>query len=583
MARIKYQLTALNPGNIVSGSLCVITRKYNGNSYPYDSSDPTNNYIYNTVGRSATQDGGIGNSWYFLGAGICSYKTPYYYISVNSVTYTFDAAGKPISSNAANYTLYSAVILNRTIAVGTVIPTNTDATQNLSVSENGATRGSIPESSSSTSPETSIVYDDDAKKVVAINQLNARDEFAAAALRGMLNHIDDPSTMSKNEMFYLCDTSYKWAENMMTAAANARAGYSAQGYNADPMNSLIDAVDRDSQLEFTIAGTGITVNSGQSASYPGNSTFNLALSSSYLTNFLSSWKTTNQILNWGSLTTSGEEKIDASHLPDGTLTWSDLINAGNSEKINISHLPEGILTWSNLSTYDSNNSHKVAGKYIDGTWWGQTMQAGNIVNGDLQDVGNIYLKGGSEQFSMRYIENGSTDSKAVIIIHPVTNISPVLSIGYGTRYERKTQLHGKEIEFIVQNASATSASQPDGTGITAMTIIGREGSTNGVPGNIGIGTSNPDSKLQVNGKAHVTSLQIGDILLTSEGGNTLKVATNGGSAANIYATGGVSSIMQNASINSDKKFYFDSTHYLHVDNGVLKYFNGSTDKTVNLT
>ena len=563
MARIKYQLTALNPGNIVSGSLCVVTRKYNGNSYPYDPS--ANNYIYNTVGRSASQPGSEGNSQYFLGAGICNYKTPYYYISVNSVTYTFDAAGKPISSNAINCILYSAEILNKTVAAGTVIPTNTTANQTKSVTEVGSTRASITPTSD---PQTTIEYEDvdnNVGNVVAINQLNARDEFAAAALRGMLNHIDDPSTMSKNEMFYLCDTSYKWAENMMTAAANARAGYSAQGYNADPMNSLIDAVDKDSQLEFTIAGTGITVNSGQSASYPGNSTFNLALSSSYLTNFLNSWKTTNQILNWGSLTTADANK-----------------------KIDASHLPEGILTWSDLNTYTAASGHKVAGKYIDGTWWGQTMQAGNIVEGDINRAESIYTIGKNTDnstiftfgFSEPVTAPATPSYRTLIGIQSLTAPSnysnpsawdPSVYVNYGLRYERNLELHGKKIKFTVQNNAPESYAQ---NGLTAMIILGRE--STGKEGYVGIGTGNPTSKLHVDG-----TVRIGNILLTSEGDNTLKISKFDGTAGNIYATGGVSSILPSS--NDDKKFYFDSTHYLHVENGVLKYFNGSTDKTVNLT
>lgn len=572
MARIKYQLTALNPGNIVSGSLCVIA----------SSSNLTTIYNINENGQSNSD---------FIGAGICNYRTPYYYIVVDSVSYTFDAAGKPISSNAVGCTLYSAVITNKTIAAGTVIPTNTSANQTKSVTEVGSTRASIPDSSSSTSPETSISYTDNASNVIAINQLNARDEFAAAALRGMLNHIDDPSTMSKNEMFYLCDTSYKWAENMMTAAANARAGYTAEGYNTDPMNSLIDAVDRDSQLGFTVAaGDGITVNSGQSASYPSNSTFNIALSTNYLNNALNSWKSTNNILSWSSLTTADDtHKIDASHLPNGTLTWSDLTNAGNSEKINISHLPEGILTWSNLSTYDNTPSHKVAGKYIDGTWWGQTMQTGNIVEGDIKNARHIYMSGNLDivgqsgtsstiGFSEPVTSPATPSYRTLIGVNSLTpppgtapeNYAPAVYIGYGLRYERKLQLHGRKIEFIVQPNGAEDFT----SGHLAMTILGRDNP--GKEGYVGIGTGNPTSKLHVDG-----AVRIGNILLTSEGDNTLKISKFDGTAANVYATGGVSSILPSS--NDDKKFYFDSTHYLHVENGVLKYFNGSTDKTVNLT
>jgi hypothetical protein len=294
---------------------------------------------------------------------------------------------------------------------------------------------------------------------------------------------------------------------------------------------------------------------------------------------------------WAALNSpDSTKKIDASHLPNGTLTWSDLTNAGNSEKINISHLPEGILTWSNLSTYDSNNSHKVAGKYIDGTWWGQTMQAGNIVEGDINKAGNINAVGknidASAIFTFGFSEPITAPAipsyRTLIGIQPITAPSsysnpdtwdPSVYVNYGLRYERKLQLHGRKIEFIVQNNSPEAYDQ---NGLVVMTILGRE--STGKEGYVGIGTNNPTSKLHVNG-----AVRIGNILLTSEGDNTLKISKFDGTAANVYATGGVSSIMQNASINSDKKFYFDSTHYLHVENGVLKYFNGSTDKTVNLT
>jgi hypothetical protein len=337
------------------------------------------------------------------------------------------------------------------------------------------------------------------------------------------------------------------------------------------------------------------------------------------------------------------KKIDASHLPNGTLTWSDLTNAGNSEKINNAHLnissnnnvankipvinSGGVmeagtcmdfhdLRENNTNASDYNTRLQIGNPSLNNgkgnivtlpnnsgtlalventvststTWWGRSISDGKV-EGDIKNARHIYMSGNLDivgqsgtAFSIGFSEpvtSPTSPSYRTLIgvnsLTPPQNAQsdwlPAVYINYGLRYERKLQLHGRKIEFIVQNNSPEAYDQ---NGLVAMTILGRE--STGKEGYIGIGTNTPTSKLHVNG-----TVRIGNILLTSEGDNTLKISKFDGTAANMYATGGVSSIMQNASINSDKKFYFDSTHYLHVENGVLKYFNGSTDKTVNLT
>lgn len=86
-------------------------------------------------------------------------------------------------------------------------------------------------------------------------------------------------------------------------------------------------------------------------------------------------------------------------------------------------------------------------------------------------------------------------------------------------------------------------------------------------------------------------IRIGDgVIVWDSTNNALKVIKADGTAGNIYATGGVSALGMSAGVSSmdamtfvnvtAEKYYLDSTHYLYLDSGVLKYNDNGTVRTV---
>ena len=148
-----------------------------------------------------------------IGAGICTKSSgDYVNIVINSVKYSFNSKGTGVSSNA----------IGLFIKLGKPTDTDSITTEGSSIHSNvkntiAKTRGAGGE----------IEYDPPQPEYgnfnVFVDQLNARDEFAAQALRGMLSHINNPAALSDNEMNYYCNSAYKWAANMMTTAAKVRA------------------------------------------------------------------------------------------------------------------------------------------------------------------------------------------------------------------------------------------------------------------------------------------------------------------------------------------------------------------------
>lgn len=91
---------------------------------------------------------------------------------------------------------------------------------------------------------------------------------------------------------------------------------------------------------------------------------------------------------------------------------------------------------------------------------------------------------------------------------------------------------------------------------------------------IGIGTSNPQYKLDVNGSIHSGSyVQIGNIRLVYDSTyNALKVIKSDGTAANFYATGGVSALGMSAGTSAIDAMSFN---YLTVNNRI--YFGNTSN------
>ena len=120
--------------------------------------------------------------------------------------FTFDAAGKPVSSNATGYTLQMADTNVEPISdavansAGVVYDRTVDSSGNVTYTpRQGATDG------------------------IDIDNMNARDQFAIQILRSLLDKTKDPSGLNSTEIAYYCETAYTWAGYMMKESSHARA------------------------------------------------------------------------------------------------------------------------------------------------------------------------------------------------------------------------------------------------------------------------------------------------------------------------------------------------------------------------
>ena len=343
------------------------------------------------------------------------------------------------------------------------------------------------------------------------------------------------------------------------------------------------------------------------------------------------------ILKWSDLTTAdATKKIDVSHLPSvggtfwgnqwslggsidgsikmgsgaaiftkvtpsgGTQKDSQILGLNSSNQLVLGYEEGTSLTH---STYIDGTSIRF--RYAEGTGRNEALQIGSVV--DTRDQyhhgidsnnptritaikpfefkTNIYL----DQYSLHvgkqlsstenpptgsirleqgvpiqyYIESNSNATygfKSAII----TNNNEI-AFGYGTRRYRRTVISGGDtINFTVASID--------------------NGQTETEP--------KEDNVLQVvyatNNKSYVkvkNSLRIGDAELTwDSSNNALKLQRYDNNPADFYATGGVSAIMQSSDSSSNKKVYFDASHYLYIDNnGRLIYNNAGVEKLVTLS
>jgi cold shock CspA family protein len=142
---------------------------------------------------------------------------------------------------------------------------------------------------------------------------------------------------------------------------------------------------------------------------------------------------------------------------------------------------------------------------------------GNAHFSSIYADGNIYLNQG-QQIAFK-IDNTYRNTINVNAYE--------LAIGYETRPYRATRISGKSMHLYTYSGSAAAE---------RLTIL--EG------GNVGIGTTSPAYLLDVNGNARCTSIRVGDALLAWDStNNALKVVkSDGTTACNFYATGGVSAL-----------------------------------------
>lgn len=189
MGKITYgNLEKFNYTQAKQGALVIAVHKnFNGSSI-------SNISLYGSTWKKTT---------YFLGAGVVKLVNSNFILTVASVDYTFSSEGDG-HGNAANYILKMGTVTTSVVSTGNGVT---------------ATTRSLTERSS-TGDKTTV---DDKEGYVYVDSLTPRDQFAIQALRGILERIDDPSSVSTSVMSNYCDVAYQWAAQMMQAAGNARS------------------------------------------------------------------------------------------------------------------------------------------------------------------------------------------------------------------------------------------------------------------------------------------------------------------------------------------------------------------------
>lgn len=197
MARVVYNLEPFDGNKAATGVLCVMVKS------------DTNGTVTNI-----NEDGSTNSD--FVGAGICKrINANTFNLVLDSNVYQFDVNGKGIKP----WAIRDCKLMLATADVNITSSGNAAKSRGTTV----VTRGT----DGSTTTKTDYSKESD----IIIDSLNARDEFAINALRELLNHVPDPSSLSNTEMSFYCNAAYKWAANMMEASANARGSFTQQSDN----------------------------------------------------------------------------------------------------------------------------------------------------------------------------------------------------------------------------------------------------------------------------------------------------------------------------------------------------------------
>lgn len=221
--------------------------------------------------------------------------------------------------------------------------------------------------------------------------------------------------------------------------------------------------------------------------------------------------------------------------------WGDHAQAGYATPSSVASQMENYAYISSGTIHIGNNSITPVTS-VSGTFWGQSWSNGNTVNGTI-DAGSS----GGSILSFHSIELNSqgslSDYGGFIDFH---------MDGYGSDYtSRLIETDEGIMKFMAKNSS--------GTDIRAGFVVG-EGKTS-------------------------SYVQIGTIRLVCDSNENLRVVKANGTAASMYATGGVSALgITNPDNNphyiTAQRYYLDASRYLFLDNGTLKYNDNGTVKTV---
>lgn len=199
MGAVSYTIKAFDPEEAASGALCIVLNgnTIGGSAISFTGETPNNTVTEESLIGSESNSGKV-----LLGTGICKRRGDLFTITINSTNYTFNSDGTGYSGTARGKHLYRCEVVDTTTVTNNVVST----TKKITRGDNGTI--------STTTIEPANIL---------VENLTARDEFAAQALRGILGRIDNPSVLSKDELKFYCDAAYKWAEGMLQEAAKSRA------------------------------------------------------------------------------------------------------------------------------------------------------------------------------------------------------------------------------------------------------------------------------------------------------------------------------------------------------------------------
>lgn len=168
----------------------------------------------------------------FVGAGVCKTVSGSSSLgfTVDGITYMFNASGEPASQSSVGYKLTMATIL-----------------ENISSSGNAATgtqHGSTTKGADGSIVDNGVTYE---QKTIAIDNLNARDQFAIEALRSIISGLgEDATNLPDSTISHFCQQAYRYAAYMMTASANARGTFTDNTEtSADAKAAAVGSLDNN--------------------------------------------------------------------------------------------------------------------------------------------------------------------------------------------------------------------------------------------------------------------------------------------------------------------------------------------------